>query len=192
MNKITANSIITALKQTRIPKPNDSIKRKAAVLVPIIAYTSGLTVLFTQRAELITEHAGQISFPGGRYETSDQTLEKTSIRETEEEIGLPAQQIQIIRQLPSYETVSGKGFIVTPFVALISPPITLIIDAREVATTFEVPLEFLVDKTNYKRKHRMWQGKRRYFYVIEYEGHIIWGLTARILVSLAKAISQSM
>lgn len=192
MNKITANSIITALKQTKIPKPNHSTKRKAAVLVPIIAYPSGLTVLFTQRAELITEHAGQISFPGGRYEASDQTLEKTAIRETEEEIGLPAQQIQIIGQLPSYETVSGKGFIVTSFVALISPPITLIIDAREVTTTFEVPLEFLLDKANYKRRHRMWQGKRRYFYVIEYDGYIIWGLTARILVSLAKAISQSM
>lgn len=164
---------------------------RAAVLVPIIDYTNNFRVLFTQKPEFLQHHAGQISFPGGREEPSDVSLIETALRETYEEIGLSASQITVLGDLPTRETLSGPGFLVQPYVALIEPPLHLNLDPNEVAASFEVPLNYLLDRQNWQRHHGLWQRKRRYYYVIQYEDYFIWGLTAAIIVSLGKLLKNS-
>lgn len=163
---------------------------RAAVLVPIIEYTNNFRVLFTQKPDFLQHHAGQISFPGGREEPSDASLIETAMREAYEEIGLTASQITLLGSLPTRETFSGPGFLVQPYVALIEPPLRLMLDPNEVAAAFEVPLNFLVDQQNWQHRHGLWQGKRRYYYAIQYEDYFIWGLTAAIIVSLGELLKE--
>src|SRR6266850_3073361 len=121
----------------------------AAVLVPIVAHPEGLTVLFTQRTVHLKAHSGQVSFPGGRAEPGDPSIEFTALREAEEEIGLPARRVEVLARLPEYFT--RTGFRVTPVVGLIQPPLELVPDAREVDEVFEVPLDFILDPANHQR-----------------------------------------
>lgn len=169
----TKNIAIAATDNELIP---------AAVLVPIID-DAELTVLFTQRNLDLRDHAGQISFPGGRMEVSDATLEQTALRESIEEVGLAQDQIQILGQMAPL--VSSANFLVTPFVGLIQPPLKLIIDPLEVAEVFSAPLDFLLDPINQQRGVYLRDGKTIDIYFIEYQNHRIWGLTARILVEIS-------
>src|SRR5207249_2869220 len=130
---------------------------RAAVLVPIIQHPDGLTVLFTQRTAHLKAHSGQVSFPGGRAEPGDPTLEFTALREAEEEIGLPARRVEVLARLPEY--FSRTGFRVTPVVGLIQPPLELVPDAREVDEVFEVPLAFILDSANHQRATRELNGR---------------------------------
>src|SRR5207237_8652144 len=118
----------------------------AAVLVPIVAHADGLTVLFTQRTASLRSHSGQVSFPGGRAEPGDASVEFTALREAEEEIGLPARRVEVLARLPEYFT--RTGFRVTPVVGLIQPPLELVPDSREVDEVFEVPLAFILEPAN--------------------------------------------
>ena len=154
----------------------------AAVLVPIIARTDGLTVLFTQRTASLRSHSGQVSFPGGRAEPGDPDPEFTALREAEEEIGLPARRVEVLARLPEYFT--RTGFRVTPVVGLIQPPLELAPDAREVDEVFEVPLDFILDAANHQRATRELNGRSVGYYVIEHDGRTIWGATAGMLVNL--------
>src|SRR5258706_13234640 len=120
----------------------------ASVLVPLVQRDE-VTVLLTQRTDHLTDHPGQISFPGGRAEPEDLDAIATALREAEEEIGLPARHIEVLGSLPTYTT--GTGFIVTPVVALIQPPFTIEVDPFEVAEIFEVPLTFLMSPANHRR-----------------------------------------
>ena len=113
------------------------------MLVPLVNRPSGLQVLLTQRTAHLTDHAGQISFPGGRAEETDASLAATALRETEEEVGLPASAVTVLGSLPHYETVTG--YRVTPVVGWVEPPFALKPDPFEVADVFEVPLDFLLD-----------------------------------------------
>ena len=115
----------------------------AAVLFPIVLRDNGQTVLLTQRTAHLKDHAGQISFPGGRVEAEDESPIHTALRETEEEIGLARKHVEVLGFLPEYRT--GTGFRVTPVVALVTPPFELALDPFEVAEAFEVPLAFLLD-----------------------------------------------
>lgn len=169
-------------------KKLDLKKIPAAVLVPIINYNECLSVLFTQRTKHLTDHSGQISFPGGRVEKHDATIIDTALRECQEEIGLSQDKIEILGTMPKFETVTGRGYIVTPVVALINPPLNLNIDEREVAHVFEVNLDFLLQKQNQILHHRIYQQKRRYYYEIPYLNYKIWGVTAAILVQLRKLL----
>ena len=160
----------------------DSNSTAAAVLVPIVDRPGGLTVLFTQRTTHLKAHAGQISFPGGRAEPSDPTVEFTALRETREEIGLPLERIEVLARMPEYLT--RTGFRVTPVVGLLTPPFELLPDDREVAEVFEVPLRFLLEKENYRKEIRELQGRMAHYYVIQYNERRIWGVTAGMLVNL--------
>lgn len=162
----------------------------AAVIIPIINHASGLTLLFTQRTSTLLHHPGQISFPGGRVEPQDKNLEMTALRETFEEIGLSAQQIQLIGELPPYHTVA-TGYTIAPLIGLITPPYELTLDPVEVETTFEAPLDFVLDPKNNKRETHIIQGQQREYDVIQYQRWRIWGVTARILVSLSQILSPS-
>jgi 8-oxo-dGTP pyrophosphatase MutT (NUDIX family) len=158
----------------------------AAVLVPIIDRPEGLTVLLTQRTAHLNDHAGQVSFPGGRCESDDPSPVFTALRETEEEIGLDRARIEVLGLLPEYRT--GTGFSVTPVVGLVRPPFTLSPDSFEVAEVFETPLSFLLDPANHQRHSMEIGGVLRHYYAMPYEGYFIWGATAGMLVSLHRLL----
>jgi 8-oxo-dGTP pyrophosphatase MutT (NUDIX family) len=156
----------------------------ASVLIPLVLREGGLTMLLTQRTAHLTDHAGQISFPGGRAEEYDSSPVDTALRETEEEIGLDRKHIEIIGMLPDY--VTGTGYRVTPVVGLVKPPFALTPDANEVAEIFEVPLAFLMNAANHRRlSFELPEGAgRRSFYAMPYERFFIWGATAGMLRNL--------
>jgi 8-oxo-dGTP pyrophosphatase MutT (NUDIX family) len=158
----------------------------AAVLIPVIVHND-LTVLFTQRTAHLKNHSGQVSFPGGRAEPGDASAEFTALRETEEEIGLAMQRVEVLARLPDYRT--RTGFRVTPVIGLVAPPLELAPDPREVAEVFEVPLSFLMDERNRQRRTREFQGRQVAYYVFEYGERIIWGATAGILVNLNRMLA---
>jgi 8-oxo-dGTP pyrophosphatase MutT (NUDIX family) len=155
---------------------------QAAVLIPLLLNQDGLSVLLTQRTDHLHDHAGQISFPGGRMDPVDLSPHDTALRESQEEIGLDPNAVEIIGNLPQYLTVSGYS--VTPVVGLVKPQAEYAFDAFEVADVFEVPLHFLMDPANHQV--RVWesdQGSRR-FYSMPYENRFIWGATAGMLRNL--------
>ncbi|MCW5298187.1 CoA pyrophosphatase [Herbaspirillum lusitanum] len=158
--------------------------RPAAVLMPIVLRAEGPTLLFTQRTADLKDHAGQISFPGGRTELSDVSPVDTALRETEEEIGLARRHVEVIGSLPEYFT--GTGYRVTPVAGLIRPPFNMVPDPREVAEIFEVPLAFLMDGMNHQRRTIELPNDlgRRTFYTMPYERFFIWGATAGMLRNL--------
>ncbi len=158
----------------------------AAVLVPIVARQSGLTVLLTRRTAHLREHAGQISFPGGRCEAADDSPIATALRESSEEVGIEPQQVEILGTLPDYFT--GTGFRVTPVVGLVLPPLNLRLDDFEVADVFEAPLEFLLDDANYRRESLEIAGQMRTYWAVPWQEYFIWGATAGMLVCLRESL----
>jgi 8-oxo-dGTP pyrophosphatase MutT (NUDIX family) len=159
----------------------------ASVLIPLVAHADALTVLFTQRTAHLKNHSGQVSFPGGRAEPGDASAEFTALRETEEEIGLAMQRVEVLARLPDYRT--RTGFRVTPVIGLVAPPLELMPDPREVAEVFEVPLAFLMEQRNRQRRTREFQGQQVGYYVFEYGSRVIWGATAGILVNLNRMLA---
>jgi 8-oxo-dGTP pyrophosphatase MutT (NUDIX family) len=162
------------------PPPRDLTP--AAVLIPIVVRDEP-TVLFTQRTAHLARHAGQVSFPGGRVEAGDVSLVETALRETHEETGITANFVSVAGFLDAYET--GTGFAILPVVGLLHEGFSLMPEPAEVAEIFEVPLAFLLDPKNRERDSRVWEGKKREFYVFNHGGHYIWGATAAILVNFA-------
>ena len=156
--------------------------RPAAVLAPIIKRASGWTMLFTERAKETPAHPGQISFPGGRVQASDANAVETALRETHEEVGLERRFIETIGAWDRYDTITG--YRVTPIVGLVDPGFDLILDPREVAAVFEAPLDFLMDPANHEKREAEYRGRRRFYYVMPYEGHFIWGATAGMIRAL--------
>ncbi len=159
----------------------------AAVLIPIVAHPRELTVLFTQRNAQLKSHSGQVSFPGGRAEPGDPSVESTALRETEEEIGLAGGRVEVLGRLPDYHT--RTGFRVAPVIGLLTPPLELKPDPREVDEVFEVPLDFLRDERNQQRRTREFQGRTVGFFVFEYGSRTIWGATAGMLVNLNRMLA---
>lgn len=169
-------------------RPEAGSLKPAAVLLPIVARASSLTMLFTRRAAHLKDHSGQVSFPGGRVAAADPTPEATALREAREEIGLDPDRVELLGRMPEYRT--RTGFRITPVVGIVSPPFELRPDANEVEEIFEVPLAFLLDPANHLRQSREWQGELRWFFAMPYERHYIWGATAGMLVNLARRLSQ--
>jgi 8-oxo-dGTP pyrophosphatase MutT (NUDIX family) len=153
----------------------------AAVLIPIVAGAEP-QVLFTKRAPDLADHAGEISFPGGRIEAGDADAVAAALRETEEELGLPRSGFEVLGQIDPYET--RTGFKVAPVVGLIQPPLVVRPDPREVAEVFEVPLAYILDRANHRRDEYEAGGALRRFYAIPFGDHVIWGATAGIIMDL--------
>ena len=162
-----------------IPENNPT---PAGVLVPIIETVNGLSILLMQRTDKVSTHAGQISFPGGKYEKTDKDLLETAIRETEEEIGITNDYIEVLGYLDDYQTATG--FRIVPVVALIKSGYSITPDDFEVADVFHVPLSFLMSSHNHQKKSKIWRGKERFFYAIPYNDRYIWGATAGIIRNL--------
>lgn len=168
---------------SRLPGP----LTPAAVLVPLVMHPGEITVLLTQRTDHLHDHAGQISFPGGRIEKTDESPEEAALRETEEEVGLPRSHIELIGRLDTY--IVRTGFEVTPAVGFVQPPFEVDPDPFEVAEVFEVPLSFIMDRSNHERRSRVIAGADRSFYVLQYEDRYIWGATAAMLVNFVDILS---
>jgi 8-oxo-dGTP pyrophosphatase MutT (NUDIX family) len=164
----------------------------ASVLVPLVQRGDGLHLLLTQRTAHLRDHAGQISFPGGRAEPEDADATATALREAEEEVGLPAHRVEVLGCLPVYTTVTQ--FIVTPVVGLVSPPFDLKLDAGEVETAFEVPLAFLMNPAHHQRHAVEIQGQERRFLSMPWRDanngreYFIWGATAAMIRNLYRAL----
>jgi 8-oxo-dGTP pyrophosphatase MutT (NUDIX family) len=167
----------------------EGLATPAAVLVPIVNRPEGLTVLLTQRSTGLPDHAGQISFPGGRVEPEDASHAHAALREAAEEIGLPAAHVAILGELAPYETVTG--YRVTPVVGWVEPPFELKLDPIEVADVFEVPLVFLLDPLNHQRHFRIFSEIRRDFWAIPYDERFIWGATAAMILILDRTLRDA-
>ncbi|WP_310460073.1 CoA pyrophosphatase [Sphaerotilus sp.] len=163
----------------------------AAVLVALVAREDGLRVLLTRRTDHLRDHAGQISFPGGRVDPGEVDPVVTALREAREEIGLAARHIEVIGALPTYTTVTS--YVVTPVVALVHPPFALEIDGGEVAEAFEVPLAFLMAPAHHQVHVFDTSDERRQFLSMPWRGpsadgderdYFIWGATAAMLRNL--------
>jgi 8-oxo-dGTP pyrophosphatase MutT (NUDIX family) len=163
----------------------------ASVLIPLVLREDGPRVLLTRRTAHLRDHAGQISFPGGRAETADESAVHTALRETEEEVGLARDHVQVLGALNIYTTVTG--YRVTPIVALVRPGFSLALDTFEVEEAFEVPLQFLMTPAHHRRHEMMWQGLRRQFLSMPWHApdasgqareYYIWGATAAMLRNL--------
>lgn len=159
----------------------------AAVLVPLVDHHDGLTVLLTQRASHLKNHAGQISFPGGRIESSDAGPLAAALRETEEEIGLSREHVTFAGYLEPHLVLSG--YWVTPVVGFVQPGFELTLDRREVESTFEVPLLHVLDASNHQARERMLGTTKVHVYDIPYGERHIWGATAGMLMSLYKLLN---
>jgi 8-oxo-dGTP pyrophosphatase MutT (NUDIX family) len=157
--------------------------RPAAVLLALVAHDDGPTVLLTERTTHLQDHAGQISFPGGRVDVGDRDAVHTALREAEEEVGLSAATVEVLGTLPEY--VTATGYSVTPVVGLVGRPFTPAIDAFEVAEAFEVPLAFLMDPAHHERRRIEFAGALRTFYAMPWSSprrrYFIWGATAAML-----------
>jgi 8-oxo-dGTP pyrophosphatase MutT (NUDIX family) len=156
-------------------------------MVPLVRRSEGLQVLLTQRTAHLSDHAGQISFPGGRVEREDASREETALRETEEEIGLGRERIKVLGRLPEYEIPSG--FRITPVVGWVEPPFELRLDPFEVLAAFEAPLAHFLDPGSYQRREYRFRGRHRHYMAIPYQGRYIWGATAGMLYSLARMLT---
>ncbi len=167
-------------------EPNRSLV-PAAVLVPIVARPTGPSILLTRRTERLDVHAGQVSFPGGRIEDSDQDPEAAALRETEEEVGLSRRHVRLIGRLAPY--ITRTGFEVIPVVGLVTPPFSITPDRFEVAEVFEAALDFFLTPANRQTRSLVYAGKQRQFYDFAYQGHRIWGATAGMLVDLVQILT---
>ena len=163
---------------------------RASVLVPIVMRERP-TVLLTERTTHLSTHSGQVAFPGGKRDATDIDDTHTALREAHEEIGLAAEQVEVIGQMPTYTT--GTQFIITPVVALVNPAHRLALNAFEVADAFEVPLDFLMNPAHHHRHALEWAGARREWFSIPYmDGtteRFIWGATAAMLRNFYRFLS---
>jgi len=159
--------------------------RPAAVLVPVVDRDEP-TVLLTQRSAHLPAHPGQVSFPGGKIEPTDETPLAAALREAEEEIGLEAHYVEPIGYLDLYMTT--QGYRIVPSVARVDPDYRITLNPSEVDEAFEVPLEFLMEPANHQKHSRDWEGIKRYYFAMPYEQRKIWGVTAGILRNLYEKI----
>jgi 8-oxo-dGTP pyrophosphatase MutT (NUDIX family) len=162
--------------------PRDPVP--AAVLVPLVDRPEGLTILLTERASQLVNHAAQISFPGGRLEPSDPDVASAALREAQEEIGLDPAHVEVFGYLPDHLVISG--FRVTPVLSLVTPPFELNINKDEVADVFEVPVDYLFDAANHKARLRRIGDEEMLLHDITWNERNIWGATAGMLLTFAR------
>ncbi|MDB5411710.1 MAG: coenzyme pyrophosphatase [Rubritepida sp.] len=165
--------------------PAGAVIKPAAVLVALILHPGTPGVLLTQRASHLNNHAGQVSFPGGRIEIGE-TPEEAALREAFEEVALDPSLPRVIGRMPQHLT--GTGYEITPILAALKPGFTLVPSPDEVEATFELPLSTLLDPAAPRRERAEWKGRMREYWVWPHGEHFIWGATATILVNLATAL----
>lgn len=157
----------------------------AAVLVPVTDRPEP-GVILTERTAHLRRHAGQIAFPGGRIDPEDADAVAAALREAQEEVALPADRVEVVGTADRYRTVTG--FEVTPVVGVVPPDLPLTPAEYEVASVFEVPLAFLLDRANQRLAEMEWKGRRRSYWEITWNDRRIWGATAAMIVNLSRRL----
>lgn len=165
----------------------DQPRTDASVLIALVARPAGLTVLFTERAAHLRDHAGQISFPGGRLAHRSETAVAAALREAEEEVGLHAADVAVLGLLDVHLT--GTGFAITPVVGFVAGPFEPAPDPNEVASVFEVPLDYVLAPATIQPTYGERYGTRFRTFELHYGGHRIWGATAAMLMTFRDIIA---
>jgi 8-oxo-dGTP pyrophosphatase MutT (NUDIX family) len=160
----------------------------AGVLVPLIERPHGVQLILTKRSQTISQHPGQIAFPGGRVDPEDENHIAAALREAHEEIGLPQHLVNVVGELPAHLTVTN--YMMHPVVGWVTSDFTHKMEQREVSEIFEVPLQHVLDVAKYVKQTRHWQGEPRHFFTVPYGPHYIWGATARVLRSFAERMLE--
>lgn len=168
------------LNPSFLKRNEQTFLKSAAVLIPIIDHREP-TILLTERSVNLNSHSGQVAFPGGQPEKGETPLE-TALRESWEEVALPAEAVSLLGYLNPY--LSGTCYLITPVVAKVSPKTHFSANEEEVAKIFEVPLKIILNDKSYKKSSALLNGKERFFYSLSYQEHYIWGVTAGILRQL--------
>jgi 8-oxo-dGTP pyrophosphatase MutT (NUDIX family) len=176
----------------RLLSPDDAVqldvhgRTDAAVLIPLYLDRGELYAVFTERRKDLRRHAGEVSFPGGRQDEGEPTLQATALREAEEEIGLPPDAVEIVGALRPTPTIA-TGYAIYPFVGVIEPGRTWTLSAREVAQVLELPLRELRDR--YERRRLIRRGIPILSDTYTVDDHLIWGATARIVRDLLERVA---
>jgi 8-oxo-dGTP pyrophosphatase MutT (NUDIX family) len=160
--------------------------RAAAVLIPITDRAEP-GVILTQRPTWLRSHAGQVAFPGGKVDDSDENSIFASLREAEEELNIPPARVEVIGVADTY--YSGSGYSIAPVVGIIPPDLELQPNPQEVEDWFEVPLAFLLDPANSIKKEANWNGQQRSYYDMQWGERRIWGVTAGIIANLVRRLA---
>lgn len=159
--------------------------RPAAVLIPVTERAEP-GVILTQRPADLRSHPGQVAFPGGKIDDGETPLE-AALREAEEELAIPREQVRVVGATDNY--ITGTGFDVTPVLGVIPPDLPLVPNPGEVESWFEVPLTTLFDRSNYTANSVFWRGAERTYYEMHYDGYRIWGVTAAIIANLSHRLA---
>lgn len=162
-------------------------ERPAAVLVPLVWHAGAPAVLLTRRTASLSQHAGQVSFPGGKIDPHDPSAVHAALREAREEVGLAEEGITVLGTLPDYFTITR--FRVTPVVGLLVPPLELAPEPSEVDEVFEVPLELVLDPRQYERHSYVRDGVAGTYLSLTFGPHHIWGATAAMLRQLSAILN---
>lgn len=182
----------TTMRKPVFTLPPEMRRRNAAVLVPLIAASDGWQVLFTRRTDAVADHKGQVSFPGGAVEAEDLGPAETATREAWEEIGLPRGKTRICGYLDNMLTISG--FLVTPVIGVIPWPFEMRLSENEVSRAFTIPLDWLADEKNYRYEFYDDEDpsmSRNVIYYELFDGELVWGLTAMIVLDLVQHLMQA-
>lgn len=175
-------------RPTRLDLTSHS-SRPASVLMPLCWFEGQAQMLFTKRTNKLYHHGGQISFPGGSQDPEDPDPAYAAMRETFEEIGVPFDNIKLLMRLDQQSTITG--FLITPFLGIIHPAENFVLNSAEVERLIMVPLAKVLDINNYQEEEIIWQGTPSYWTALNHQGDIIWGATARILLTFIAALKES-
>ncbi len=162
--------------------------RPAGVLAAIVEGEEGLSVLLTKRSAALRHHPGQIAFPGGKQDEGDTDVIAAALREADEEIGLHANNVEVLGTLPPHETVTS--FHVTPVIGFVKSTFVMRPEPGEVDEVFAVPLDHVLNPDNYQIQSRRWRGQMRHYFVVPYGPYYIWGATARMLRAWTEIIQK--
>ncbi len=173
-------------RHKRVPLPAGPVP--SAVLIPLFMKDGACHILFTKRAENLTHHRGEVSFPGGVYQPEDRDTIHTALRETWEEVGIAPEEVEILGVLDDF--LSIHNYLVTPYVGLVAPGYKLLPNPAEIGRVIEVPLSFLLTPGIFHLRDWTWQGRTIPLYCVDYQGDRIWGLTGAMLKQFIEIISQ--
>ncbi|WP_241607460.1 CoA pyrophosphatase [Rosenbergiella australiborealis] len=188
MNSLLAQ-FITRYRLNVMDNPDhNAIPHSAAVLLLIIQHPQTPTMLFTQRSYHLRHHAGQVAFPGGKRDPSDASLLNTALRETYEEIGIPADKITLIGPLPTINSRAGQR--VKPFIGYVAPNITLTANTDEVAKIFQLPLAMLLNPHSYVALPITRHHTTQICHFLRHSEPMVWGMTATILYRLSQHVAM--